>query len=314
MGNPQLGEVLIREVPSDLLDLALRIDQNAGVSDARLSRDEIDSAFSARDQFAPGDQAGLWRLRALRQSTPSAGLVIPAPSATTLPAIDVRPANVHYKADAVLLFGDSQSAATGPALRHLLRRTGNSAAPRLDGRSGHSTRSFIDHPPSNVKLGAPDEERLIVIQLGGNDISSGRSAEHIIANLRRIIRDIHRRNPSARVVVSTIPVRWEWAEAHRTAAQARRLQANLDAINRWIQRGGDPTTTPRGVAFGAFDANAIVGVCDAPTAEAHGLTCHDGAYRNLQAPHLRRRRPDVHLNGAGYDRMAEALAQRYIAP
>lgn len=158
---------------------------------------------------------------------------------------------------------------------------------RVEDHRGERIAYFTSLISSHPELVAGRE--LVVLQAGGNDVSSGADASTIIAEYERLFATVRRVNPRVTIVLSTIPVRGQWLDALEDLAAARTAEATLDAVNAWI-RAHD--------GFEVFDVNAIVADPDSP---------------RLQREEFRRGDPhDVHFNGAGYRAIGRALRERYF--
>jgi lysophospholipase L1-like esterase len=218
------------------------------------------------------------------------------------------------------MIGDSQSQGTKDALsRNTSRaRAAGRAAPaagiRFHSRSGRGTKAFLLWLATPAAKEQVRSARLVIIQLGGNDVTPGRKPDAIIRDMQRILRQLHAANPGVKVVISAVPVRWEWfvknrpAEARRTGRlSAEENQRILDATNAWIAAGGDDA-----VRFGYFDVNRYIGFCSESAARRVGRTCEGNDDETSQRPEFRRARADVHLNLRGYDSVAGAIIERYL--
>ncbi len=136
------------------------------------------------------------------------------------------------------------------------------------------------------------DRELVYFQLGGNDISMGRSAERIQANMRRLAEIVRAHNPDALVVFGTIPVRGQWFDAlkrkHRPLVAER--EATLERVNSWLAQGDHPELT-------SFPLNGVIADPEQP---------------RLQRLEFKRRFADVHLNRRGYLAFAQALAGTWL--
>lgn len=223
--------------------------------------------------------------------------------------LDVQPpCDAQYAAKDVMFIGDSQSVETQAGIRRthaeLTQKDSGLDFHSLGGRTTGDFLEWMKTPEAKERIQARD---LVIVQLGGNDLSQNHGATQIVTNLRRIVQRIHAFNPKAKVVISTIPVRLHWLDATRPNV-ANKIQRRLDAVNRFIMAGGDAATR-----FGSLDVNKVIARCDARGAARIEQTCDTG-YLNDQRPEFRRTYMDVHLNDAAYDAVGEAFVRLYVKP
>ena len=88
----------------------------------------------------------------------------------------------------------------------------------------------------------PYKPRLIVVQVGGNDINAGKKAEQVLADFQAFVAKVRAELPDTRIAYTSLspsPKRWEQAEEQRKANQLVRdfvrAGKNLDYIEIWDQ-------------------------------------------------------------------------------
>jgi lysophospholipase L1-like esterase len=86
----------------------------------------------------------------------------------------------------------------------------------------------------------PYKPRLIVLFAGTNDISSGKSPEHVSADFKAFVEKVRASLPDVRIAylgISPAPVRWEQADKQKAANQLIKefIQSarNMDFIDEW---------------------------------------------------------------------------------
>lgn len=208
-----------------------------------------------------------------------------------------RPARRHQPGD-IYFLGDSQTEGLrvfgGLGAAEGRGRDGDDHATVNDNR-GKTTKFFLQRLRSGELDATLADEELVVLNFGGNDITGTRwSAAKIQNYIRGIVRELKRINPDVRVVISDIPVRGRWMDAHPQHKATR--ETVLNAVNAWLRAGGEGDAR-----FESFPANDFIALRDA-----------QGRPTRLQRPEYRRSGADVHLNRAGYARLAAALRERFF--
>jgi lysophospholipase L1-like esterase len=98
----------------------------------------------------------------------------------------------------------------------------------------------------------PYRPKLIVLQVGGNDIAAGKTPRQVFADFKAFVKTVRAKLPRTRIAFLSInpsPVRWEKnsekeKEANRLIAKYIRSGKNLDYIDLWKQFLG-PDGKPR---------------------------------------------------------------------
>jgi hypothetical protein len=90
------------------------------------------------------------------------------------------------------------------------------------------------------RLVLPYEPRLIVLHVGGNDVHSGKSPQHVLEDFKTLVQKIRARYPAVRIVFSSItPGPGRWDEAPQRIATNKVLrdyiatQPDLGFIDLW---------------------------------------------------------------------------------
>ncbi len=223
------------------------------------------------------------------------------------------PRGVRFFGEQILMLGDSQSVGTRNAMRRFSRqsaragRTTEATRIRYQSLTGRNVRQLLAWARGREGRAQVQRSRLVIVQLGGNDISQGRQSRQIIDDLRQLTLTLHAANPQLHIAIADIPVRWRWLLAH-FGTRASERERTLEQVNAWIRAGGDHERR-----FSAVPINDYIGGCDDTGARAVGQSCNDDTgYENVQRRAFRRRSADVHLNGAGYDEVARRLRERFL--
>lgn len=179
-----------------------------------------------------------------------------------------------------LIIGDSQAEG--------LESSGELTGVSIEDHRGMSVPYFLDWLRSPAAASALAGRQQVYLQMGGNDVVNGRSAERITRDLRAVIAEVHRLAPDARIVLGTIPVRGGYFDT-LPSAEARRERSVLDTVNRWI------LSSPAGVV--SFDTNSIIVDPARPDRPSRAYGSSDGR----------------HLTRAGYIALADAFVDRFIS-
>lgn len=206
---------------------------------------------------------------------------LPPPPATSAPTPTARPAP-RFDPDRSIVIGDSQSEGL---------EGGGRVECKIEDHRGQRIDYFYDLIGRTPRL--VRDRDLVVLQMGGNDISGGRSADAIIADYQRVVARVHELNPGATIVLSTIPVRGQWLDSRDDRSYARRAEATLNTVNTWLVEHSSE-------GYEVFDVNTIAA---------------DPANPRLQRRDFRRGDPaDVHFNRYGYRQIGAAITARFFEP